>query len=89
MKSLLLPLGALCLGLAPTAPAPAAAAPKQIDPTPELVDLCKRLIEARPEAQLGHCLSSFQAEGKAMGTHVCLFWERVGVLDDFGFETVG
>ena len=88
MKALILRLGALSLACAPLAvPGPALA--QAGDPIPEIVDFCQGLIEVRPELNVGLCLSSLIAAGPALDTHVCLFWQRNDLLDDFGFDNVG
>lgn len=88
MKAILLPLGALSLVCVPFA-VPGLASAQAGDPVPDIVDFCQGLVEIRPEANVGLCLASLIAAGPALDTHVCLFWQRNDLLDDFGFDNVG
>ena len=94
MKSVFLRLGALCLACAPLiAPQPveARAGGGGYDTVQEIRQFCQSLVENVPDTHwtVGTCVASFIAAGPSLYAFVCMSWEHEGVLDFFGFDTIG
>ena len=92
MKAVFLRLGALSLACAPLI-APSAASAQATgggyDNVPEIVDACIPDDKTDTRRPYGNCVASYIASAPALDTFVCRYWERNGMLEYFGFSTVG
>ena len=89
MKKLLLTVGAFALAFTPLAVStPAFAEPGKGEAT-GIVNYCKEIISSFPGHSLGECIAFFRSDPSAFAAHWCLYFEREGLLDDFGYDNMG
>ena len=90
MKTVLLHLGVLSLGVVSAVMPTPALAQDFSDSNPELIRLCKQAVgNARPREDVGRCVSFYSVDDDALDTHVCVQWQRSGFLYELGFRSVG